>query len=77
MLSPLFDFFFDNEVINQINDGNFSTNAMNMTLFPNTFLFDLNVSNPNVPGSCCVLGFHTYFLDGVFPESRWVTQYAN
>ena len=36
---------------------------MNLTLFPNTFLFSLNVSNPNTPGSCCVLGFHTYFLD--------------
>ena len=77
MLSPLFDFFFDNEVVNQINDGNFRTHAMNLTMFPNTFLFDLNVNDPNTPGSCCVLGFHTYFLDGVFPESRWVTQYAS
>lgn len=77
MLSPLFNFFFSNEVINQINLGNFTTDALNMTLFPNTFLFDLNVNNPNQPGGCCVLGFHTYFLDGAFPESRWVTQYAS
>jgi hypothetical protein len=46
-------------------------------MFPNTFLFSLNVNSPNTPGGCCVLGFHTYFLDGVFPESRWVTQYAS
>jgi hypothetical protein len=77
MLSPLFNFFFDNEVVNQINLGNFTTNGMNMTLFPNTFLFNLNVNNPNVPGGCCVLGFHTFFLDGGFPEDRWITQYAS
>lgn len=77
MLSPLFNFFFDNEVVNEINLGNFTTNGMNLTMFPNTFLFDLNTSNPNRPGDCCVLGFHTYFLDDGFPESRWITQYAS
>lgn len=77
MLRPLFNFFFDNEVINEINIGNFTTNAMNLSMFPNTYLFSLNVNNPNTPGGCCVLGFHTYFLDGSFPESRWITQYAS
>ena len=77
MLSPLFNFFFDNEVVNEINLGNFTTNGMNMTLFPNTFLFNLNVANPNTPGGCCVLGFHTFFLDGGFPEDRWITQFAS
>ena len=77
MLSPLFNLLFSNEVVNEINLGNFTTNGMNIALFPNTFLFNLNVSNPNTPGSCCVLGFHTYFRDGSFPQSRWVTQYAS
>lgn len=77
MLSPLFNFFFDNEVVNEINLGNFTTNGINITAFPNTYLFSLNVNNPNVPGGCCTLGFHTYFLDGVFPESRWITEYAS
>jgi hypothetical protein len=78
MLSPLFNFFFDNEVVNEINLGNFDNHAMNMTLFPNTYLFNLNVNNPNVPGGCCVLGFHTYFLDSsAVPQPRWVTQYAS
>jgi hypothetical protein len=77
MLNLLFNFFFDNEVVNQINAGNFTTNGMNITMFPNTYLFSLNVNNPNTPGGCCVLGFHTYFLDGGFPESRWITQYAS
>ncbi|HKF46349.1 MAG TPA: hypothetical protein VKB38_03260 [Terracidiphilus sp.] len=77
MLSPLFNFFFDNEVVNEINLGNFTTDAVNMTLFPNTYLFDLNVNHPNTPGGCCVLGFHTYFRDGATPQDRWVTEYAS
>lgn len=78
MLSPLFNFFFDNEVVNEINLGNFTTNGINITAFPNTYLFSLNVNNPNVPGGCCTLGFHTYFFEpGVFPQSRWVTEYIS
>ncbi|MGA8089663.1 MAG: hypothetical protein WCA10_20495 [Terracidiphilus sp.] len=78
MLSPLFNFLWDNEVVNEINLGNFTTNSIDMTLFPNTFLFDLNTSNPNTPGSCCELGFHTYFLEGgVFPQPRWITEFAS
>ncbi|MGA9671825.1 MAG: hypothetical protein WBQ94_21615 [Terracidiphilus sp.] len=77
MLSPLFNALFDNEVVNEINLGNFTTNGISMTLFPNTFLFSLNTANPNTPGNCCTLGFHTYFTDGSVPESRWVTEYAS
>lgn len=78
MLSPLFNFLWDNEVINQINAGNFTTNAINTTLFPNTYLFSLNENNPNTPGGCCVLGFHTYFGEfNTFPQPRWITQYAS
>jgi hypothetical protein len=79
MLSPLFNFFFDNSEVNEINLGNFRTNAMNMSLYPNTFLFNLNVNNPNVPGGCCVLGFHTYFanFDGTFPQHRFISQFAS
>jgi hypothetical protein len=61
MLDILFNFFFDNEVVSQINQGNFVTNGLNMTLFPNTFLFSLNTSNHNVPVQFCTLEFHTYF----------------
>jgi hypothetical protein len=63
MLDILFDFFFGNEVNNEINLGNFNTHAINVTAFPNTFLYSLNVAHPNLPGSCCVGGFHTYFFD--------------
>jgi hypothetical protein len=79
MLEPLFNFFFDNAEVNEINLGNFKTSAMNMSLFPNTFLFQLNALDPNRPGDCCVLGFHTYFanFDGVFPQHRYISQYAS
>jgi hypothetical protein len=77
MLNLLFNFFFDNEVVNQVNLGNFTTGSLNATLFPNTFLFSLNVNNPNVPGGCCTLGFHTYFLDNVVPQDRWLSVYAS
>lgn len=79
MLSPLFNLFFDTTEINEINNGNFRTDAMNMSLYPNTFLFNLNQTNPNTPGSCCVLGFHTYFanFDGLFPQQRFVSQFAS
>lgn len=78
MLSPLFNFFFDNEVVNQINAGNFTQNGIGMTLFPNTYLFNLNTADPTKRGSCCVLGFHTYFFDPpTTPQDRWVTLYAS
>lgn len=79
MLEPLFNFFFDNAEVNEINLGNFKTNAMNMSLFPNTFLYQLNTVDPKKPGDCCVLGFHTYFanFDGVFPQHRYISQYAS
>jgi hypothetical protein len=78
MLNLLFNFLFSNEVVNEINLGNFTPDALNMTLFPNTYLFSLNLANPNVPGNCCVLGFHTYFYEpGTTPQPRWVTEYAS
>jgi hypothetical protein len=78
MLDLLFNFFFGNEVVAQINNGNFTTDGLSTLMFPNTFLFSLNETNPNSPGSCCVLGFHTYFFDSeALPQPRWVTQYAS
>ena len=76
MLDLLFMFFFDNEVVTDIESGSFTTDGMNVTAFPNTLLFSLNVNNPNVPGCCCVIGFHTYFYErGAVPQPRWLTIY--
>ena len=77
MLDLLFNFFYDNQVVTDINAGNFTTGALNQDWFPNTYLFSINTSNPNAPGGCCTLGFHTYFVDGSIPQSRWVTLFAS
>jgi hypothetical protein len=78
MLNLLFNFFFDNEVVMQINASNFQPDAVNVTAFPNTFLYSLNTTNPNQPGSCCTLGFHTYFYDrSLVPQPRWLTLYES
>lgn len=76
----LLDQFFDqqifNVVVNQINAGHFTTGSMNITLFPNTFLYSVNSTGGM--GACCVLGFHTFFTDNGTPtESRWVFAFAS
>jgi hypothetical protein len=65
-----------NIVANEIKAGRFSTNALNIALFPNTFIFSLNAEGG--VGNCCVLGFHTFFTDsGVPKESRWIFAFAS
>jgi hypothetical protein len=77
----MFNLFFNQQLgiimNNEIDAGRFTTDAFNLPLLPNTFLFSFNPNNPKVRGSCCVLGFHTYFTDGAVPESRWITQFAS
>lgn len=76
MLDLLFNALFSNQVISDINAGNFTTNALSMTLFPNTFLF--SIDNTGQLAGCCVLGFHTFFFDPTaVPQPRWITQYAS
>ncbi|HEY2114815.1 MAG TPA: hypothetical protein VGJ51_06980, partial [Candidatus Angelobacter sp.] len=61
----------------EIDAGNATTDAINLPLFPNTYLFSFNRANPGQRGGCCTLGFHTYFTDGASPEHRWITDYAS
>ena len=77
MLNLLFNFLFDNAVIDNANNGFFTSDAVNIEGFPNTYLFSLNQSNPNAPGGCCTLGFHTYFYSGGFPQTRLLVDYAS
>lgn len=76
----LLDQFFNqqifNIVANEIKAGRFSTNALNIALFPNTFVFSLN--GEGGVGDCCTLGFHTFFTDSGIPkESRWIFAFAS
>ncbi|HZD94497.1 MAG TPA: hypothetical protein VE133_09595 [Candidatus Sulfotelmatobacter sp.] len=76
----LLDQFFDQQisklVVNEINAGRFTTGALNIALFPNTFLFSLDTSGGT--GQCCTVGFHTFFTDNGRPkESRWLFAFAS
>jgi len=65
-----------NQVVNDINAGNFTTDALNINMYPNTFLFSIN--NQGQFAGCCVLGFHTYFFEsGVTPQPRWIFNFAS
>lgn len=76
MLNRYFNQAIFNLVVNQINANHYNTNAMNIALFPNTFLFSLGTSGGI--GGCCTLGYHTYFTDHASPtESRWLFAYAS
>jgi hypothetical protein len=76
MLDLLFNFLDTNQVVTDINAGNFTTNAMNYHVYPNTFLFSLIDEQGDT--TCCVLGFHTYFFDPtVNPQPRWIYSFAS
>jgi hypothetical protein len=76
LLDLFFNSVFDNAVINDINDGNDTTDAFNMQLYPNTLLFSINSQGQF--SDCCVLGFHTYFLDSsTVPQPRWIVAFAS
>lgn len=76
MWSSYFNQQIFNIVNNEINANNYTTNAVNVALFPNTYLFSLSASGGL--GNCCTLGYHTYFTDGGSPvESRWIFAYAS
>jgi hypothetical protein len=76
LLDLFFNSVFDNQVISDINSGNDTTDAFNMELYPNTYLF--SIDNTGKFASCCVLGFHTYFLDSsTVPQPRWITAFAS
>jgi hypothetical protein len=77
LLDLFFNMVFSNAVVNDINAGNDTTDAFNMQLYPNTFLFSINSQGNRFPGDCCVLGFHTYFMDSAVPQPRWITAFAS
>lgn len=76
LLDLFFNAIFNNAVINDINNGNDTTDAFNMEFYPNTFLF--SIDNTGKFSDCCVLGFHTYYLDSsTVPQPRWVVAFAS
>lgn len=78
MLQQFFNQQFSLIGVNAINAGDWTTDAMNIQFFPNTFLFTPSATPLVTRGPCCVLGFHTFFRDStVTPQPRWVSAYAS
>jgi hypothetical protein len=76
LLDLLFNALNTNQVVNDIVANNFTTNAININMYPNTFLF--SIDNQGQFANCCVLGFHTYFNEsGVTPQPRWIFNFAS
>jgi hypothetical protein len=76
LLDLLFQVLFSNQVVNDINANNYSTNAFNMQAWPNTYLF--SIDSTGKPAKCCALGFHTYFFEsGTTPQPRWIFAFSS
>ena len=68
----VFDTGFGNEVVDAIINNVITTKDISTFLFPNVYLYFGDTTQ------CCVLGYHTYFLEsGVTPEPRWVLNYSS
>jgi hypothetical protein len=76
LLDLLFNSLNNTQVVNDIGAGNFTTDALNINVYPNTFLFSIN--SQGQLAQCCVLGFHTYFFDrSTTPQPRWLFDFAS
>jgi hypothetical protein len=76
VLDILFNSLNFGQAISDVSAGNFTTDAININMYPNTFLFSIDTKG-NFSG-CCVIGYHTYILQsGTTPQPRWLFNYAS
>lgn len=74
LLDQFFNDAFFNAVVEQIAAKHFTTDAVNIVLLPNTFIFDLQ----DGPQGSLTLGFHTIVFDPtVTPIPVWTTVFAS
>lgn len=74
LLDSFFNDAFFNAVVDQIGANHFSTDALNIVLLPNTFLFSADQG----PAGSLTTGFHTFLFDGTTsPEPVWITIFAS
>lgn len=73
LLDRFFNDAFSNTVIDAINGGAFTTDAINFVVMPNTYIFSLEGGTQGT----LTLGFHTFFFDDVTPTPVWVTGFAS
>lgn len=76
VLDLLFSQLNFNTTVTEILAGNYTTDALTMNLYPNTFLFSID-NQGNIAG-CCVLGFHTFvFRNDPTTQERWISIFAS
>jgi hypothetical protein len=74
LLDEFFNDAFFNAVSDQIGANHFSTDALNIVLLPNTFLF----SEAEGPAGSLTTGFHTFLFDDTTnPEPVWISIFAS
>jgi hypothetical protein len=74
LLDSFFNDAFFNTVVAQIGANHFTTDAVNIVLLPNTFIFSLEQG----PAGALTLGFHTFIFDPTSdPVPVWVTVFAS
>jgi hypothetical protein len=74
LLDEFFNDAFFNAVSDQIGANHFTTDALNIVLLPNTFLF----SEAEGPAGSLTTGFHTFlFDDSTSPEPVWISIFAS
>lgn len=74
LLDQFFNDAFFNAVVEQIGARHFTTDAVNVVLLPNTFIFNLQ----DGPQGSLTLGFHTIVFDPtVTPIPVWTTVFAS
>ena len=74
LLDQFFNDAFFNAVVEQIGANHFTTDALNIVLLPNTFLFSLDQG----PLGGLTLGFHTFIFDpSATPLPIWTTVFAS
>jgi hypothetical protein len=76
LLDLLFNALFFNQAVNDINANNYTTDAINMQAWPNTYLFSIDNTGKVLPG--LVLGFHNYIFDSSqTPQPRWIFAFSS
>ena len=76
VLDLLFNQLNFNTTVTEILAGNYTSDAVTMNIYPNTFLFSIN--NQGQIAGCCVLGFHSYvFSNEPTTQERWITVFAS
>ena len=76
VLDLLFSDLDFNTTVTEIVAGNYTSDAITMNIYPNTFLF--SIDDQGQIAGCCVLGFHSFvFSNEPTTQERWITVFAS